>query len=319
MSHQHEHADILTAGNKLKFSLFLSLAILVAEIAGGLLSNSLALLSDAGHVFADVIALGLSWYGVRQSLRPSDSRMTFGYHRIGVIVAIINAATIFLIAAIILYEAYNRFLQPPEVESALMTIVALVGLAVNVFVTLWLRRERKSNINVRSAFLHTMGDALASVGVIIGGVIIMLTGRLWVDPLISVLISVIILYSAWSIFREGWRVILESTPKDVNVLEMISSLKQIPGVLDVHDVHVWSIAPQLRAMNGHILIEDIRTSHAEDIRDRIEKVVNERYRIGHTTLQMECQKCESSEAFCNLNEKTCAGHEGEKGMHPAKP
>jgi cobalt-zinc-cadmium efflux system protein len=245
--------------------------------------------------------------------------MTFGYHRIGVVVAIVNAATIFLIAAIILYEAYNRFQQPPEVESTLMTIVAVIGLAVNVFVTLWLRRERKSNINVRSAFLHTMGDALASVGVIVGGIIIWLTGKMWVDPLVSVLISLIIIYSAWSILREGLRVILESTPKDVNVIEMIGILKQIPGVQDVHDVHVWSITPELRAMNGHVLIEDISTSGAEDIRAKIEKVVKERYRIGHTTFQMECQKCQSSEAFCNLNDKTCSEHEGGKETPPAKP
>jgi len=272
----------------------------MAEVIGGLLSNSLALLSDAGHVFADVIALGLSWYGVRQAERLSNSRMTFGYHRIGVIVAIINALTIFIIAAIILYEAYHRFQQPPEVNSRLMLTVALVGLGVNIFVTYWLRREQKSNINVRSAFWHAFGDALASVGVIIGGIIILFTGQFWVDPLISVLISFIILWAAWSILREGVRVILEASPRDVDVLAMISILKQIPGVKDVHDVHVWSISPELRAMNGHIIIEDISTSQASEIRSRVEKVVREQFHVEHTTLQMECQRCASTELFCNL-------------------
>jgi cobalt-zinc-cadmium efflux system protein len=294
--------DTLRAGNKLKISLFISLVILVAEIAGGLLSNSLALLSDAGHVFADIVALGLSWYGVRQSLRPADSRMTFGYHRIGVIVAIVNASAIFIIAAIILYEAYLRFQQSPEVRGMLMTVVAVVGLAANVFVTLWLRREQKTNINIRSVFWHTMGDTLASVGVIAGGILIMFTGVLWIDPLVSVLISLVILYAAWSIFREGFRVILEATPRDVDVMAMIQTLKQIPGVKDVHDVHVWSITPELRAMNGHVLIEDIPTSQAEDIRTQIEQVIREQYRIGHTTIQMECQQCRDGEAFCKLNE-----------------
>lgn len=302
MSHQHEHDDILSAGNKLKISLIMSVAILAAELIGGIISNSLALLSDAGHVFVDIIALGLSWYAVRQSLRPSDHRMTFGYHRIGVIVAIVNAATIFIIAAVIIVEAYNRFQQPPNVHGELMMIIAGVGLAANLFVTLWLRKEQKTNINIRSAFFHTAGDALASLGVIIGGAVILFTGKLWVDPLVSVLISLIILYSAWSILREGARVILEATPKDVDVLAMIDTLKQVPGVLDVHDVHVWSISPELRAMNGHVLIKDISTSEGENIRTQIEKVVRKKYRIGHTTLQMECQKCDSSEAFCKLEE-----------------
>jgi len=310
MNHNHEHG--FTAGRKLKYAVFLSIAILVAEIIGGILSNSLALLSDAGHVLADIIALGLSWYGVRQAERPADSRMTFGYHRVGVLVAIINASAIFLIAAFILYEAYNRFQEPPEVKSQLMMIVAVAGLAANLIITTWLRREQRGNINIRSAFWHSAGDALASIGVIIGGLIILLTDQFWVDPAISVLISLIILWAAWSIFREGIRVLLEATPRDVDVLAMINALKQIPGVKDVHDVHVWSITPALRAMNGHVLIEDVQTSKAEEIRARIEKVVREQYHIGHTTLQMECQKCESAEAFCRLD-STCPP---EKPEHP---
>jgi cobalt-zinc-cadmium efflux system protein len=226
--------------------------------------------------------------------------MTFGYHRIGVVVAIINALTIFIIAAVILYEAYNRFQQPPEIKSILMMAIAFVGLSANILVTWWLRRAQRGNINIRSAFWHALGDALASIGVIIGGLIILFTGQFWVDPLVSVLISIIILFAAWSIFREGLRVILEATPKDVDILAMITSLKQIPGVKDVHDVHVWSISPELRAMNGHVLIEDISTSQSADIRANIEKVVREQFHIEHTTLQMECQKCDTADLFCKL-------------------
>jgi cobalt-zinc-cadmium efflux system protein len=316
MSHNHDAA--LKAGNKLKYSLIISVTILVAEVIGGLVSNSLALLSDAGHVFADVVALGLSWYAVRQSLKPSNSRMTFGYHRIGVVVAIVNATTIFIIAAVILYEAYQRFQEPPDVNGTLMMIIAAVGLAANIIVTLWLRSEQKTNINIRSVFWHAFGDALASLGVIVGAGIILVTGKFFVDPLISVLISLIILYAAWSILREGVRVILEATPGDVNVLEMIDTLKKIPGVIDIHDVHVWSISPELRAMNGHVLIADISTSEGEAIRGEIEKVVREQYHIGHTTLQMECQKCESSgDAFCKLEE--AHPEEALKDQPAAKP
>ena len=301
MSHRN-HEEVQLAGNKLKYSLILSATILIAEVIGGVLSNSLALLSDAGHVFADVIALGLSWYGVRQAMRPSDSRMTFGYHRIGVIVAIVNAVSIFVIAAVIIYEAYGRLREPPEVKSTLMMAVAIVGLAANILVTWWLRKAQRSNINIRSAFWHAFGDALASVGVIVGGIIIMLTGQFLVDPIISVLIALIILWSAWSIFREGFRVILEATPRDVDILKMIGALKSIEGVKDVHDVHVWSITPELRAMNGHILIEDISISDAAVIRSRIEEVIRDQFHIEHTTLQMECQKCDPADLFCKLTE-----------------
>jgi cobalt-zinc-cadmium efflux system protein len=315
MEHNHSQ-DVMVAGNRLKYGLFLSLAILIVEIIGGLLSNSLALLSDAGHVFVDIIALGLSWYGVRQAARPSNSRMTFGYHRVGVIVALVNALTIFIIAAVVIYEAYNRFRQPPEVKSLLMMTVAFVGLGANILVTLWLRKAQRGNINIRSAFWHAMGDALASVAVIAGGVVILLTGRLWVDPLVSVLIALIILFAAWSIFREGFRVLLEATPKDVDIISMIKTLKGIPGVQDVHDVHVWSITPELRAMNGHILIQDISTSQAAVIRTEIEKVVRDQYHIEHTTLQMECRRCKADELFCNLN--GCEHEESRENLPPKK-
>jgi cobalt-zinc-cadmium efflux system protein len=308
----HNHGSTFTTGNKLKFSLFLSIIIFVAEIIGGIMSNSLALLSDAGHVLADIIALGLSWYGVRQAEKLANSRMTFGYHRVGVIVAIINALTIFLIAGIILYEAYRRFQSPPDVKSGIMLGVAVIGLLANLLVTYWLRQEQKSNINVRSAFWHAMGDALASVGVIAGGIIMLITGQRLVDPIVSVVISLIILTAAWSIFREGFRVILEAVPKDVNVLSMINALKQIPGVKDVHDVHVWSISPELRAMNGHILIDDTSLSQAALIRAEIEKIVRDQYHVEHTTLQMECRSCDSNETFCQMN-NICSPDE--KGGH----
>lgn len=310
----HDHESALSTGNKLKYSIILSLTILAAEVIGGLLSNSLALLSDAGHVFADIIALGLSWYGVRQAARPSNSRMTFGYHRIGVLVAIINALTIFVIAVVILYEAYNRFRQPTEVKSILMMAIAFVGLSANILVTWWLRRAQRSNINIRSAFWHAFGDALASIGVIIGGLVILFTGQFWVDPLVSVLISLVILFAAWSIFREGFRVILEATPRDVDIMAMISALKQIPGVKDVHDVHVWSISPELRAMNGHITIDDTSLSQSALIRTEIEKVVREQYHVEHTTIQMECRICASNETFCKLN-NVCIPDDEDKHHH----
>ena len=308
----HSHHNTLPVSNKLKFGIIFTSIILVVEVVGGLLSHSLALLSDAGHVFADIIALSLSWYGVKQAERPSSGRMTFGYHRVGVIVAIVNAVSIFAIAVVIFYEAYRRFQQPPEINSVLMLAAAVVGLGVNAFVAFWLRVEQHGNLNVRSAFWHALGDALASVGVIIGGIIMLSTGWYWVDPIVSVLIGSIITLAAWRIFKEGFRVILEATPQHVDIEKMVNTLNHVPGVKDVHDIHVWSISPELHAMSCHVLIEDLPTSQAEGIRERIEDILLQQFQIKHTTLQMECRQCSSDDVFCSL---TFESH-NEKGENP---
>ena len=295
----HTHHP-LPVGSKLKFGIMLTSLILAVEVAGGLLSNSLALLSDAGHVFADIIALSLSWYGVRQTGRPASSRMTFGYHRIGVVIALVNAVSIFAIAGVIFYEAYRRWQQPPEVNSQVMLIAAIVGLSVNIFIAFWLRKEQRSNLNVRSAFWHVLGDALASIGVIIGAAIILLTGWFLVDPIISVLIGFIIILAAWRILKEGLRVLLEAAPQQVDVTRMVDTLKKIPGIKGVHDVHVWSVSPELHAMSCHVLTDDLRMSQATEIRKEVEKVLRRQFDIGHSALQMECQECGTNDLFCSL-------------------
>jgi len=287
-------------GSKLKFGILLTGFILVVEVIGGFLSNSLALLSDAGHVFADIIALALSWYGVRQAERPASRHMTFGYHRVGVIIALVNAIAIFAIVGVIFYEAYRRWQQPPEVNSSLMLAAALVGLGVNIFIAFWLREERQRNLNVRSAFWHVLGDALASIGVIIGAAIIMLTGWFVVDPFISVLIGLIIILAAWSILKEGLKVLLEAAPYQVDVSRMVDALRKIRGVKNVHDVHVWSISPELHAMSCHVLIADQMMSQASEIRQEVEEVLRREFDIAHSALQMECQKCGKNDLFCSL-------------------
>jgi cobalt-zinc-cadmium efflux system protein len=251
--HRHGTLDIAT---KLKYGIIITAVILVLEVAGGLMSNSLALLSDAGHVFADGIALTLSWYGVRQAARPSSSRMTFGYHRVGVIIAIVNAVSILVIAGVILYEAYQRFYQQPEINSVLMLIIAVIGLAANIFVASWLHKDQTESLNVKSAFWHAVGDALASVGVIAGAIIIMLTKLYWVDAAVSVLISLIIIFAAWGIFKEGMRILLEAVPGDINIKEVKKAMESIPAVKDVHDLHVWSISSNLHSMSCHVLVDD---------------------------------------------------------------
>jgi cobalt-zinc-cadmium efflux system protein len=304
MQHNHHHGTT-QIGNKLRAGVFFSLLILTAEIAGGILTNSIALLADAGHVFTDVIALALSWYGVAQSRRPADRRMTFGYHRIGVLIAVLNATTIVAIAAFISYEAIIRMGEPPEVNSIPMVIVATAGLAVNVFVASWLRKERIDNINVRSAFWHAAGDALASVGVIIGGIIITLTGFNIVDPIMGAGIGLVLVGAAWGILKDGLRVLLEATPSHVEVDRMVEALLEVSGVKDVHDLHVWSITSEMHAMSCHLLIADQAVSQAATIQKSIEELLSVKFKISHSTLQLECQNCEVGGVMCSLR----SGHE----------
>jgi cobalt-zinc-cadmium efflux system protein len=290
----------LSIGSKLKYGIMLSCLILVLEVIGGLLSHSLALLSDAGHVLADILALSLSWYGVKQAERPATSRMTFGYHRIGVIIATVNTISIFAIAGAVFYGAYQRWQQPQEINSLLMLAIAVIGMGVNIFVASWLRKEQQTNLNVQSAFWHALGDALASAGVIIGGIVITFTHQLIADPIASVFIGGIIILAAWRILKESLVVFLEATPLHVDVTDMINTLKRLPGVRDVHDVHVWSISPEIHAMSCHVLIDDILISQAGDIRQKIEGILQQHYNIKHTVLQMECQDCGCKDTFCKL-------------------
>ena len=295
----HEHGGP-GAAVKLGYGIAITAVVLVIEVAGGILSNSLALLSDAGHVFTDGVALLLSWYAVRQAERPSSSRMTFGYHRVGVIIAIVNAVSIVVIAGVILYEAYRRFFERPEINGGMMLAVAVVGLAANIFVAAWLHREQGRSINIKSAFWHALGDALASVGVIAGAIIIMFTKLFWVDAVVSVLISLIILFAAWGIFKEGLRILLEAVPGDIRVSEVVKALKVIPEIRDVHDLHVWSISSNLNAMSSHVVIDDCSVSQAENIRRRIEDTLREKFGIGHTTVQFECNQCADNGLFCKM-------------------
>ena len=297
---EHHHGSPGVA-NKLKYGIIITAAILVLEVAGGILSNSLALLSDAGHVLADGIALALSWYGVRQAARPSSSRMTFGYHRVGVIIAIVNAVSILAIAGVILFEAYQRFYQQPEINSVMMLVVAATGLAANIFVASWLHRDQGKSLNIKSAFWHAVGDALASVGVIAGAVIIMLTGLYWVDAAVSVMISLIIIFAAWGIFREGTRILLEAAPHDISVKEVPGALKNIPSIKDVHDLHVWSISSNLHSMSCHVMVDDCSISQAESVRHQIEEILLEKFGISHTTVQIECNQCGNGDLFCKLS------------------
>lgn len=300
-SHGHEHHGPISP-NRLLIAVLASVAIMIAELVAGFAANSLALLSDAGHMFTDILALSLSWYGLRQASRPATARMTYGYHRVGIVVALVNAALIALIALIIIYESYQRFRDPQEVNSVVMFAVATLGLAANVGVVLWLRTQARRSLNIRSAFMHAAGDALASVGVIVGGLAIYFTDAFWLDPLISVIIVIIILGAAWQIAREALNIVLESAPRDLDVDKMITAMKQVTGANNVHDLHVWSLTPELRALSCHMEVDDTMISQSAELLRTVQDILMDRFGICHVTIQLECTGCETHPLYCRLGE-----------------
>ncbi|MCL4529995.1 MAG: cation diffusion facilitator family transporter [Chloroflexi bacterium] len=303
-THSHSHlSDIAKqTTSRLALSLGLTAVFVVVEIAAGLFANSLALLTDAAHNFTDVIALGISWYAVRLTTLPSNSQKTYGYHRAGILAALVNSTTLVLISLGVFYEAYRRFLSPPEVKSQVLIVVGLIAVVVNLVTALLVHRGSDRDLNLRSVFIHLMGDVLSTIGAVIAGVIIYFTHANWLDPFVSVLIGFLILWNAWGILRETINILLESTPRDVDVNVMVRDIMQVKGVLGVHDLHVWSLTQNLRTMSAHILTDDLSISAGADIQRQVNELVFRRYNIAHATLQLECVDCEPDSLYCDLND-----------------
>jgi len=297
---QHEEEQVSNVASRpLKITLCLVLVIMVAEVIGGVFSNSLALLSDAGHMLTDALALGLSLFAIALARRPATSTRTFGYHRAEIMAALANGTILILVSAYIFYEAYQRFSVLPEVKTPLMLIVAVIGLAVNLVGLFLLRRGSRKSINVRAAFWHIIGDTLSSVGVIIAGVIIYFTGWYVVDPILAVVIGVVILWGAVRIVRESVDILLESVPAHVKIEDVIAAVKTVPGVEDLHDVHIWTITSGIYALSAHLNIADQTVSQSCDVLTQVNELLAKDFNITHTTLQLECESCPTG-LVCNL-------------------
>jgi cobalt-zinc-cadmium efflux system protein len=303
-NHTHTHFGDVTRQtlSRLALSLGLTLAFVVVEAIAGMMANSLALLTDAAHNVTDVIALGLSWYAIRLATQPSNASKTYGYHRAGILVALVNATTLVVISLGIFYEAWQRFLAPPQVQSGILIGVGLLAFVINLATALIVKKGSEHDLNMRSAFIHLMGDALSTVGAVIAGVIIYFTGANWLDALVSIFIAILILWNAWGILRETVEILLESSPRDVDMSAMIADVMQVKGVLGVHDLHVWSISSNLRTMSAHILTEDISISGGATIQAAINELAAHRYNITHATLQLECSGCAPDLLYCDMNE-----------------
>jgi cobalt-zinc-cadmium efflux system protein len=306
MEHNHTHSHLGSVAeqtiSRLALSLGLTAVFVILEGAAGLFANSLALLTDAAHNLTDVIALGLSWYAVRLTTRPSNSQKTYGYHRAGILAALANSTTLVLISLGVFYEAYLRFKTQPEIKSGVLILVGLIAVIINLVTALLVRRGSEHDLNLRSVFLHLMGDVASAIGAVIAGVIIYFTHANWLDPFVSVLIGFLILYNAWGILRETVGILLESSPRDVDMQAMVADIKQVKGVLGVHDLHVWSLAQNLRTMSAHILTDDLPISEGVEIQRQINVIVFHRYNIAHATLQLECVDCEPDSLYCEINE-----------------
>jgi len=291
---RHTHTPRLrleAAQRGLSAAILITATVMVVEIVGGILSNSLALLSDAGHMFTHSVALGLALVAVRMARRPTTQKKTYGYYRAEILAAFANGIVLVFLVLYIFYKAYLRFLRPPEVSVPIMLGVAIVGLGANLAVLVALRRTRSESINVRGAILHVLSDTLSSVGVITAGAIVMITGVYVVDPLMASLIGAMILIWAIGLMRESGDILLEAVPKHIDVREIIREVEKVKGVRDLHDLHVWTITSGMHAMSGHLLIEDQMVSKAADILDEVKRLLRLRFQIAHTTLQLECEKC----------------------------
>ena len=263
----------------------LTCVILIVEFLGGLFSHSLALMADAGHVLTDVFAIGLSWFALRQGERPADESMTFGYHRSGILAAFINGMTLIVITFWILVEAYHRLHQLHAVDSMWMFISAGVGMLINLYMGLGMRHEE--DLNVRSAVLHMLGDAVASAGVIIAGIIIMLTGLNIVDPLLSIAIALFIAYGAWRIVRQTIKILMEGTPTNVDFRQAVTAIHHVQGISDVHDVHLWSITSGKNALSCHVVLDgNMTVQQSQRILREVEHQLSH-IGIGHVTIQIE--------------------------------
>ena len=286
-----------SAAARVRLALVLTGFVLVVEVAGGFWAHSLALLSDAGHVVTDLVVLALSTFALRQVQRPASARRTFGYQRVGILVALANALLLGAIVVAIVVEAVRRLQHPGAVSGGLMAGAAVVGLVISLVIARSLQPLER-DLTVRSVLIHIWGDAWASGGIIVAGLLIAATGWLAIDPLLSLAIAALIAWSVWRVLAAAIDILLESTPSDLRTDAVVTAVKRVPGVNDLHDLHIWSLGAQSRAMSAHLLIDDQRVAQAQDILAEVREVLAHEFEIEHTTIQFESLVCRPGDVFC---------------------
>ena len=285
---------------RLAVTFLVTVLILVGEVIGGYLSNSLALLSDAGHMVTDALAIAMGFVAARISKKPSDENATFGYQRVGLLAALINGLSLLVIALFIFYESYERLISPPRIDIPVMLGIAALGLAGNLVMAFILGHSHE-DLNLKSVWLHVLGDTFSSIGVIVSGIVIYFTGWAYADPIASVLIGGIIIWGGIRLVRDTVSIFLNLTPKGFSVEKLVKNITNMPDVIDVHDVHLWPVAHNNIAFSAHILVDDKTLKEVEATKKNIEEMLRENG-VNHSTLQIECScvDCDNS-LYCQIN------------------
>ena len=297
-SHSHAHDAPDVSPRVMAAAVVATVAFVIIEAACGWWAGSLALLSDAGHNMTDAAALGLSWYALTISKRPSHAAMTFGYHRVGVLAAMINSLTLVAIAIGIAWEAVLRLRVPEPTSGGPMIVVAGAAILINAGIGAALHRGSKHDINVRSAYLHMVGDAISAFGVMLAGVVVTTTGSSLADPLVSMVIAVFILYSSFGVLRESATILLEGTPAGLAMPEVVEAIRNVAGVLAVHDLHVWMVGPGVVACSCHIVVAEQSVREGQQVLRAVVHEIEHRFHITHTTVQVEVEGCAHDDMYC---------------------
>ena len=297
MTHTHDRHATPTR-QRLILSIIATITFVLVEAITGYLSHSLALMSDAGHNFADALALIFAWYGVWIARKPSTARRTFGYHRVGTLAALVNSVSLVVIALLAFWEAINRLRHPEPVHSTPMIIVALLAILMNTVISLWLRGGAKKDLGVRSAYVHMLGDAISAAGVVVAGLIVAFTGASIADPVVSILIGILILWSSWGILKDSVNVLLEAIPAGMNMIEVEQAIANVHGVLEVHDLHVWTIGSGMICCSCHVMVNEQSVRSGENVLRAVTEKLEHNFGIAHTTIQVEVEGCEPNDMYC---------------------
>jgi len=288
MAHNHDHGKNKKA---LMISFFITGGFMIIEAIGGFVTNSLALLSDAGHMLSDTVSLGVGVAAFMIGEKAANYSKTYGYKRFEVLAALFNGITLAVVSIYIFYEAAHRFFDPPEVSSKGMLIIAIIGLIINIIVAFTMHNgDTHSNLNVRAAFLHVIGDLLGSIGAIVAALLIMLFGWGWADALASVIVALLVLVSAWRVLRDSLQVLMEGVPHEVQVDSVVQAIRDVPGVIDLHHLHIWCITSEQTALSCHLVVDgNLKVEEGEKILRNVEYVLNEK-NIHHVTIQLESSR-----------------------------
>jgi cobalt-zinc-cadmium efflux system protein len=298
LGHHHQHGS--PAGRRLLLSIVVTLGFVAGEGLAGYFAHSLALVSDAGHNLSDALALIFSWYGIWIAQKPSTAKRTFGHHRVGILAALVNSVSLVLIAFFIVWEALTRLRQPAPVASTPMIVVAALAVVINAAISWSLRKAAKKDLSVRSAYVHMVGDAVSAFGVVIAGLVIALTGATIADPLVSILIALLILWSSWGILKESVNVLLEAIPAGMQMEAVEQTICGVEGVLAVHDLHVWTVGSGIIACSCHITVEEQSVREGENVLRIVAEALERNHGITHSTVQVEVEGCEPNDMYCVL-------------------